>query len=547
MDPRKPLVFKLVTTAFFTLFSSALLWPETDSHARIVRLSFVEGEVTVQRPDVQTWSEAPVNTPIEEGFRLSTGANSFAEVQFENGGTVRVGQLALLEFTKLGLAPDGSKINELQLRQGYATFHPLASGAGESLQVDTPYATLNAGAGDEFRVDLDQGVERIEVFQGEVEEQSSLGATTIRKDSVVVLQPGASQPVSTSQGITQDDWDQWVKSRDSQMEMGGPSPEDYSDNGDESAYGWSDLMQYGYWSDVPGVGYGWAPNLVGADWAPYSMGQWCWYAGYGYTWIGAEPWGWLPYHYGGWEFVPGMGWMWFPNSLNSWSPAGVTWYRGPGWVGWTPRPHRKDGATDCQNNCGGGVVSTTTFRQGGMLSSNLMLAVSPVSGTKVHQPGILPTTAIKLPGQAVQSAAAQNKAVVGEAARTRMGITVTAPTRPATIIYDSQQHAYVNVPDASAASSSSLRVSPAQPGPVRSFQGFRQTSPAGSPTTQLPAATAPRGNTAVFAAPPRQDNPGTNRGSFRPSSAPPEGHVGGGMPVSGGGGGHAPAVGGGRR
>ncbi|HLW79771.1 MAG TPA: hypothetical protein VKU44_09265, partial [Terriglobia bacterium] len=40
------------------------------SHARIVRLSFVEGTVTVQRPDLPDWSTAPVNTPIQEGFKL---------------------------------------------------------------------------------------------------------------------------------------------------------------------------------------------------------------------------------------------------------------------------------------------------------------------------------------------------------------------------------------------------------------------------------------------------------------------------------------------
>ncbi len=102
----------------FGLLTAGLLWGQEYSHARIVRLSFVEGTVTVARPDVQEWAQAPVNTPLEEGFKLSTGEGSFAEVEFENGGAIRLGQRALLDFTQLALAASGGKINHLQLEAG---------------------------------------------------------------------------------------------------------------------------------------------------------------------------------------------------------------------------------------------------------------------------------------------------------------------------------------------------------------------------------------------------------------------------------------------
>ena len=72
-------------------------------------------------------------------------------------------------------------INSLELRQGYATFHPLPSRLEESLQVGTPFATLVAQGGTEFRVDLGQGLERVEVFDGKVEVQSNLGDMVIEK------------------------------------------------------------------------------------------------------------------------------------------------------------------------------------------------------------------------------------------------------------------------------------------------------------------------------------------------------------------------------
>src|SRR2546427_12487289 len=107
-----------------SLTLAAAAWGQQEaSHARVVRLSFVEGTVTLQRPDVSEWSTAPVNPPIQEGFKISTAAGSFAEVEFENGSTARLGEQSLLEFTQLALSPAGDKVNRLALDQGYATFN----------------------------------------------------------------------------------------------------------------------------------------------------------------------------------------------------------------------------------------------------------------------------------------------------------------------------------------------------------------------------------------------------------------------------------------
>ena len=66
------------------LLIAGLAAAQTYSHVRIVRLSFVEGTLTLQRPDVAEWSLAPVNTPIQEGFKVSTAEKSFAEIEVEN-------------------------------------------------------------------------------------------------------------------------------------------------------------------------------------------------------------------------------------------------------------------------------------------------------------------------------------------------------------------------------------------------------------------------------------------------------------------------------
>ena len=46
------------------------------SHVRVVRLSYVSGTVGVKRPASTEWAKAQVNTPIQEGFELSTSARA---------------------------------------------------------------------------------------------------------------------------------------------------------------------------------------------------------------------------------------------------------------------------------------------------------------------------------------------------------------------------------------------------------------------------------------------------------------------------------------
>ena len=276
MKPRMPFLMGIPVVGFIALLTLMPVWGQSYSPARIVRLSFVEGDVTVQRPDVQAWAEAPVNTPLQQGFKVSTGENSFAEMQFENGGTVRLGERGLLDLTSWGSAPNGGKINQVDLRQGYATFHPLPSQhRGISASGHTVWHAYRP-RGNPIPCGFGPRPGAHGSLHGAVEVQSNLGAMTIEKDSVLIMQPGATEPTVVSQGITKDDWDQWVdRPRKSEAEMPatGPSRECYTDDDSEATYGWNDLSQYGTWSDVPGEGYGWTPTCGRFGWAPYSNGR----------------------------------------------------------------------------------------------------------------------------------------------------------------------------------------------------------------------------------------------------------------------------------
>src|SRR5579862_7308312 len=92
--------------------------PNNYSHVRIVRLSFVEGTVTGKKPDLADWSLAPINTPVEEGFKLSTSEQSFAEFDLENPPAARRGQFPLFFFNRLVISPRGEKVNGMTRKKG---------------------------------------------------------------------------------------------------------------------------------------------------------------------------------------------------------------------------------------------------------------------------------------------------------------------------------------------------------------------------------------------------------------------------------------------
>ncbi|HEV2214877.1 MAG TPA: hypothetical protein VGR64_06275, partial [Terracidiphilus sp.] len=58
--------------------------------ARAVRLSYVEGQVQLSMAGTILAQEAPVNTPLFEGTRITTADDGRAEIQFEDGSVARV-------------------------------------------------------------------------------------------------------------------------------------------------------------------------------------------------------------------------------------------------------------------------------------------------------------------------------------------------------------------------------------------------------------------------------------------------------------------------
>jgi hypothetical protein len=300
------------------------------SHVRIVRLSFVEGDVQYQRPGAD-WEDAKLNLPIQQGFRLQT-ANGYAEVEFEQGLAIRLANNSSLEFADLSLL-DSHRITKINLSAGTAVVNAHLS-RNDELSIAASGMQLAVPHSAEFRVDASPNDNWVTVFHGKINVESGARQVSLGSGHTLHENADLSSP-EIVQSPARDDFDKWVSQRD--QALSGAESDGALQSGRYTT-GFADLDFFGTWGAVPGFGYGWQPYGAGLNWTPFVAGQWMFMGNTGWNWVSEELWGWLPYHFGSWLNAPGVGWMWVPQGALSWQPATATWVRTNNQLGWTPTP-----------------------------------------------------------------------------------------------------------------------------------------------------------------------------------------------------------------
>jgi hypothetical protein len=291
-----------------------------DSQVRIVRLSNVEGTVKVDRNTGDGYENAFLNMPMVQGMKLATQDNGRAEVEFEDGSTLRITPKTTVEFTALALRDSGSRVTTITMQTGQAYVNYLAKQKDEEFKVafGNEVAPLTRAA--HFRLDVEKSDSVLAVFNGDVQVQGPSGTVDLSKNRSVTFDLLAGDKYSVAKNIEEDPFDAWDKEQSKyQKEYASKG----SNNNYPYAYGVSDLNYYGSYYNVPGYGTMWQPYFAGAGWSPFTDGAWVFYPGFGYTWVSSYPWGWMPYRYGNWNLIPGYGWMWAPGGF------GGGWYTVP--------------------------------------------------------------------------------------------------------------------------------------------------------------------------------------------------------------------------
>jgi hypothetical protein len=80
---------------------------DSAGNVRAARLTYTQGTVTAQSAENPVDAPAQLNLPLLAGVRLTTGGDGQAEVEFEDGGIVRLTPNSALSLDTLAVEPGG--------------------------------------------------------------------------------------------------------------------------------------------------------------------------------------------------------------------------------------------------------------------------------------------------------------------------------------------------------------------------------------------------------------------------------------------------------
>ncbi len=426
------------------LFAAAPPASADASHARIIRLSLVQGDVRFARDvhgdpltsDKAVWEGATLNLPIRQGYVLATDQGR-AEVEFENGAMAFLAANTVLEFYDLSLE-DGAKTTRLVLRQGTASFYVNPS-SEDYFSVTGGDFTVEADGRAGFRLDnFDDGSE-VKVTKGRVSVLRKKQTSALVKGQSLSMRAGDNASVKIERLPDSDDFDRWVSGREEAVVTATTAGQQYV-NSSYYTSGIADLYTYGSFYPIGGYGNCWRPYGVGLGWSPFDSGGWFNDPLYGMGFIGSQPWGWLPYHYGGWIFEPGFGWLWSP---------GLGFGGFNGFV-----PFRPVTGVFVRSNSGLlGLVPVHPLDVRGKEPINLAKGIFPVNAGAVSSSAMAATNAnwkaLKTaPRDALTASAVSASVAPARVSRTVLqgsaGARVVTLDRNSSIAYDPREHRFVN-------------------------------------------------------------------------------------------------------
>jgi FecR protein len=507
------------------------------SHARVIRLSLVQGDVRFTREahgdpladQKATWEVAQANLPIRQGYVVATDNGGRAEVEFENGAMAFLNENTVLEFYDLSLE-DGARTTRLVLRQGSASFYVNLS-ASDYFSVTGGDFTVEGNGKGSFRVNNFDDGSNVEVLTGRISVLHKKDSTPLSKGQSLSMKAG-DDSVSIGRPPSDDEFDHWVAGRIDTVSSATNATLQYTSS-PNYVPGFADLYTYGAWSSCGGYGYGWRPFGAGFGWSPFASGQWFWDASFGWTFLSGQPWGWAPYHYGGWLFDASCGGWFYAPPLYYQNYGRVPTKRFPPIVH-VPRPlYRASTAVFVRQNGKLGVVPMHPLDKEGKTPMNLEHGVFSTERGNGRTAGILSATGtqkwdtLKSPPREALSNGLVPTTAPARTSRTILqgggGTRIAAINHDTSIVYDPRERRFVNANSAARTGSESPTGKNAT-GAIKNNNLAEATRNGAPPVTtaRVPA------------------TPGSARSSAPPSRnmAPPPAPraSGGGMEYSGGGG-----------
>jgi hypothetical protein len=326
---RKTILIATVLAAIVPMIASA---QSSDGYysGSYTRMSYVKGDVYVQRGQDLGYEQGALNLVVVEGDKIGT-KDGRVEIQLGRRNYLRLDGSTQVDVTAL---PGGdSDPTKLHLLSGSIFVRVNSLTREKNIEIHTPDASFYLIEEGLYRIDVrDNRETEFGVWSGSAEAAGEEGSTLVRNGERITAANGRFTSEPDGLSARRDDFSAWNEDRDVLFARRSTKtylPAEYADYENE-------LADNGDWAYESSYGNVWVPRHTSSDWRPYYDGRWAWYPIIGWTWISYEPWGWCTSHYGRWGWGMDLGWYWIPYSRWSWGPAWVHWYWDRDYIGWCP-------------------------------------------------------------------------------------------------------------------------------------------------------------------------------------------------------------------
>jgi hypothetical protein len=314
---------------------------DPDPPDRAARLSYIQGDVSMQPAGEEDWAPALLNRPLTTGDKLWTDQGARAEVQVGPAAVRLDGDTG---FSFLNVDDDTI---QMRMTAGVINVRVRWLEQNDHIEVDTPNVALSLVRPGNYRVEVNDAGDTtvLKVSEGEAQADGPGQNDVLVRNQQVATFRGTDNLSAQYRTLgAPDEFDSWSLERDRRDDtVAGTQTSEYVS---PDVTGYEDLHDNGSWSSEPEYGYVWTPSRVAVGWAPYQYGRWVWISPWGWTWVDDQPWGYAPFHYGRWAYVR-QRWCWVPGPRRVravYAPALVGWVGSPGvgvsmtvgHVGWFP-------------------------------------------------------------------------------------------------------------------------------------------------------------------------------------------------------------------
>ena len=292
------------------------------------RMSYVNGDVYIQRAGDLGYEQGVVNLAIVEGDKLGT-RDGRTEIHFGRKNYLRIDRFTQIDM--VGLPKQGLDVVKLHLLSGNIFLRVNYLEREKDFEIHTPDGSFYILQEGLYNVSVSESSDTdFRVLEGLAEAAGETGSVLVEAEQKVVVSNGnfLSQPTYFA-GLGED-FSEWNRSRDALHNRPVSStylPEELHEYENE-------LADNGRWIYEREYGYVWVPRVYHDTWSPYWNGRWVWYPIIGWNWVSYDSWGWCVHHYGRWHWRLGLGWYWIPTRY--WGPSWVHWYHGYDYYGWCP-------------------------------------------------------------------------------------------------------------------------------------------------------------------------------------------------------------------